>query len=86
MGGEYIGWTGVNHSLCCTYGAIAEVCAMYNQAVPTIAPADEPQPATYLTCSNDSTPVDRDGDGCDKYLLNPGWCGGRYDTADFKDN
>ena len=41
-GDEYIGWTIVNHSLCCTYGAIAEVCALYNQAVPTISSAPIP--------------------------------------------
>ena len=26
---------------------------------------------------------DRDGDGCDLYAMNPHWCGGSYDTAEF---
>ena len=69
-----MGWTDVDIYDCCTYGMDAEACD-----------ASSGPTANTATCSDDASPVDRYGDGCDKYVSNPNWCGGSYDTAEFQD-
>ena len=82
--GMMMGWTDLPIYDCCTYGMIAEACDASSGSEPSTAP-EPPTEEPTATCNNDASPGDRYGDGCDKYVSNPNWCGGSYDTWEFQD-